>query len=66
MTEQKLNLTMDVDLDEVEELITSDKFAQFLLNNTVNFSTGAFVLQSAYEALMEAKGMIKQKSDENE
>ena len=43
--------TVNVDLDEVEEFIESEKFIQFLLNNTTDFGTAAFVLQSVQEAI---------------
>jgi hypothetical protein len=33
-----------VDLNAVEEYITSDKFTQFLLNTTTDFGTAAFVM----------------------
>ena len=44
-----------VDLDEVENYVTSDKFTQFLVNTTTNFGTAAFVLQEVMNAIQRAK-----------
>ena len=44
-----------VDLDEVENYVTSDKFTQFLVNTTTNFGTAAFVLQEVMNAVQRAK-----------
>ena len=44
-----LNMTMSVDLNEVEEFINSDKFAQFLLNNTTGFSVAGYILTAIFD-----------------
>ena len=45
------NTEMTVDVNEVREFIESDKFVQFLLNNTTDFSVAAFILQAVFNAL---------------
>lgn len=47
------NTEMSVSLEEVREFIESDKFVQFLLNNTTDFGVAAFVLQSIDDKLKE-------------
>lgn len=49
----QLNTEMSVSLEEVREFIESDKFVQFLLNNTTDFGVAAFVLQSIDDKLKE-------------
>lgn len=39
-------MTIDVDIEEVEKFIMSDKFRDFLLSNTSDFGVAAFILQS--------------------
>ena len=51
----KLNTTMSVDLEKVQEFIEGDKFAQFLLNNTTDFSVAAFILQTVMDKINELK-----------
>lgn len=51
----QLNTEMSVSLEEVREFIESDKFVQFLLNNTTDFGVAAFVLQSIDDKLKEYK-----------
>lgn len=46
---------VNVDLNEVEKYITSDKFTQFLLSTTTDFSTAAFVLQECMNAIEKAR-----------
>jgi hypothetical protein len=48
-------MEVSVDINDVEKFITSDKFTEFLLNNTTDFATAAFVLQSLLEAVDVAK-----------
>ena len=52
-------MEISVDIEEVENFILSDKFRDFLLDNTT-FGTAAFVLQSLLNAVDEAKEMIKE------
>ena len=49
------NCELDVDLNEVEEFVKSDKFAQFLLNNNVDLAVPVFVLQVLLEKIEELK-----------
>lgn len=44
-----------VDLNNVEQFITSDKFMQFLLNNTTEFGTAAFILDTLIRKIEELK-----------
>ena len=43
--------TMTVDLNEVKEFVESSKFADYLLSNTTNFLTAAYILQALLERL---------------
>ncbi len=47
-----------VDLDDVKRFVESEKFAQFLLANTTEFSTAAFILQTLLDAVEEAAQQI--------
>lgn len=40
-----------VDLDEVKAFCESDKFLQFLLGNTPDFGTAAYILQNVLDAV---------------
>ena len=44
-----------VNLNDVEQFITSDKFTQFLLNNTTDFGTAAFILDTLIRKVEELK-----------
>ena len=44
-------MEMSVDIRNVKEFVESDKFSQFLLNNTTDFGTAAFVLQACFDRL---------------
>lgn len=46
-----MDLEVTVDLAEVKEFIESEKFCQFLLTNTTQFSTAAFILQTLINAV---------------
>jgi len=39
-------MIVDVDIEEIEKFIMSDKFRDFLLSNTSDFGVAAFILQS--------------------
>lgn len=43
----------EVDIKEVRNFIKSEKFSNFLLSNTTEFSTAAFILQVLLEKLDE-------------
>ena len=48
-------MEVSVDIENVEEFITSDKFRDFLLNNTTDFGTAAFILQTLLNAINDLK-----------
>lgn len=48
-----MNIDMTVNLKDVKEFIKSQKFTQFLLNNTTNFSTAAFIFQTLLDKVEE-------------
>lgn len=52
---------MEVTLEDVREFVKSDKFAQFLLNNTTDFVVAAFILQSLLD-IVEEKSVLVSKS----
>lgn len=41
------------DLNDIKKFVSSDKFTNFLINNTTDFSTAAFVLQTLIEKIDE-------------
>lgn len=47
-------------LDEVEATVTDDKFAQYLLSHTTDFSAAAFIMQSLLSAIVEAKETLNE------
>ena len=47
-------------LEEVEATVTSDKFAQYLLSNTTNFASAAFILETLLGAIDEAKEKLNE------
>ena len=46
---------MTVDIIEFKDLIKSDKFAQFLLNNVTDFNSAAFILQVLLDKVAEVE-----------
>lgn len=41
------------DLNDIKKFVNSDKFTHFLINNTTDFGTAAFVLQTLIEKIDE-------------
>lgn len=52
-------MEITVDLKNLEQFITSDKFTQFLLNNTTDFGTAAFILDILTRKVEELKNQEK-------
>ena len=48
-----MNMDMTVNLEDVKKFIESQKFTQFLLSNTTEFSTAAFILQTLLDKIEE-------------
>lgn len=48
-------MEMMVDIAEVEEFITSEKFTDFLVSNTINIGTAGFILQVLLDKIKEIK-----------
>lgn len=48
-----LETTVSVDLEDVREFVEGQKFLQFLLNNTTDFTTAGFILQTLLDKLEE-------------
>ena len=46
-------MEIDVNLNEVKDFVQSDKFIQFMLNNTTNIGVSAFILQTILEKISE-------------
>ena len=44
-------MTMNVDLNEVEKFVNSDKFAKFLLDNTTEFSVAGYILTAIFDRI---------------
>ena len=49
-----------VDLDDVEHFITSDKFTKFLISNTTDFVTAAYILQSLLDDVKESRKQVSE------
>ena len=54
MGESRL-MDMAIDIIDVKQFVNSDKFSQFLLNNTTDFTTTAFILQTLFEKIEEVE-----------
>ena len=48
-------MEMTVDIQEVEDFITSEKFTSFLVSNTINIGTAGFILQTLLDRVNEIK-----------
>lgn len=58
--EDRITMELDeYDIETVEKLITSDKFAQFLLSNTTKLSQAALILQTLTDKIEECKQVFK-------
>ena len=53
-------MEVSVDINEVEDFITNEKFTNFLLENTADFGVAAFIIQSLLDAIKEAKRKMKE------
>ena len=50
-------LSVDVDINNVKEFVLSDKFRDFLMTETTEFGTAAFVLQTLLEKIDEIEAV---------
>lgn len=50
-----MDMTIDIDLGEVEEFIKSDNFIQFMMNNTTNIGIPSFILQTILDKINELR-----------
>lgn len=48
-------MEIELNIEEVEEFVTSDEFIQFIINNTTQFGTAAFILQTLTEKIDEIR-----------
>lgn len=55
-------MEVSVDLNLVEDFVTSKKFSDFLLENTTEFGTAAFILQSCLNAIEESKEFMEKET----
>lgn len=46
-------MEINCNLDNIKEFVNSEKFANFLVNNTTDFGTAAFILQTLFEKIDE-------------
>lgn len=51
-------MNVNVDLDEVYEVLHSEDYTSWLLNNTTDFGTAAFILQAGFDAYEKAKAQV--------
>lgn len=54
----------EIDLEDVIDFITNEKFADFLLANTTDFGTAAFILQTLLEKVDELKSQSFDEADD--
>ena len=52
-------MNLMVDIDNVEEFITSEKFTNFLVSNTTEIGTAGFILQVLLDKIEEIKSEEK-------
>ncbi len=50
-----MDMTIDIDLNEVEKFIKSDNFIQFMMNNTTNIGIPSFILQTILDKIDELR-----------
>jgi hypothetical protein len=50
-------MEIDVDIQNVEDFVLSDDFRDFLISNTTDFATAAFVLQILLDKIEEIKNL---------
>lgn len=50
-------------LDEVEATVTNNEFTQYLLSNTVNFATCAFIIQTLLDSVEEARERLDEANE---
>lgn len=53
------------DANDVKRVINSDKFAQFLLNNTTSFVAAAWILETLQSKLVELYSALEASDDES-
>lgn len=58
-------MTIDIDLNEIQEFVESGKFSDFLLNNTTDFSVAAFILQTLLEKIDDLRQWEKDQEIKN-
>lgn len=46
-------MKIDCNLNGIKKFVNSEKFANFLVNNTTDFGTVAFILQTLFEKIDE-------------
>lgn len=51
-------MEIELNIEKVEEFVTSDEFIQFIINNTTQFGTAAFILQTLTEKIDEIRQEI--------
>ena len=47
---------IEIDLENIREFVESENFSEFLVNNTTDFGTAAFILQTLLEKIDELEG----------
>lgn len=50
-----MGISLEIDLDNIQEFVESEKFTQFLTSNTTNFGTAAFILQVVLDKVAELR-----------
>lgn len=56
-------MEITVDIKSVEQFVLSEKFRNFLVSNTTEFSTALFVLQTLMDKIDEIKNSDEQEED---
>ena len=56
----EISIDMEI-LDEAQEVVMKDSFAQYLLAHTTNFGTCLFIIETVNTAVKEAKERLNEK-----
>lgn len=53
-----MNVDKDI-INDAQQLIESEKFSQFLLNNTTDFAVATFLLSACFNAVDDARAKLE-------
>ena len=56
-------MNVAIDIIDVRQFVESDKFSQFLLTNTTDFTTAAFILQTLFNKIEEVEKEMAEQAE---